>query len=35
MDFRGAVAFYDGDDATVGAVDNDATVITVGTDVQF
>ena len=35
MDFRGAVAFYDGDDATVGAVDNDATVITLGTDVQF
>jgi outer membrane protein OmpU len=33
MDFRGAVAFYD--EELAGAAANDATVVTVGTDIQF
>jgi predicted porin len=34
MDFRGAVGYYDLDDTTP-AEDNQATVVTVGTDIQF
>ena len=34
MQFRGAVAYYN-DDAPGAAADNDATVVTIGTDIQF
>jgi outer membrane protein OmpU len=39
MSFRGAVAYFDYDatsaDSTIGSLSNSATVVTIGTDVQF